>query len=191
MLSRENVEWADEKTNYKRLLNDSYISNWSYEKWYPKGTYIDAKILIFFSLFIFRLKSYAFTFRAIQNSVGFLIFFLFWFSSTFFPAPLQWLYHSIPPTKKNKINVNVKWRCCFYTITYKSFAFPQKIVFKTVKNFVDGKPVFFLSFTTLVPCAIYLPNRCEWKATRNCSIFYPKCWRRLCCHTRKCKGNKR
>lgn len=91
--------------------------------------------------------------------------------------------------KKNKINVNVKWRCCFYTITYKSFAFPQKIVFKTVKNFVDGKPVFFLSFTTLVPRAIYLPNRCEWKATRNCSIFYPKCWRRLCCHTRKCKGN--
>lgn len=102
MLSRENVEWADEKTNYKRLLNDSYISNWSYEKWYPKGTYIDAKILIFFSLFIFRLKSYAFTFRAIQNSVGFLIFFLFWFSSTFLPTPLQWLHHSIPPTKKIK-----------------------------------------------------------------------------------------
>lgn len=45
--------------------------------------------------------------------------------------------------QKNKINVNVKWRCCFYTIAYKSFAFAHKIVFKTVKNFVDGKPVFF------------------------------------------------
>lgn len=128
------LEWVDEKTNYKRLLNDSvYTSNWSYEKWYPKGTYINEKIFgfvceIVFSLpppisFVaflsFRLQSWS---RDTSSGIQYVLPFVF-------PYLNFLLIFFILPTNK----IRWKWRCCFNTSS-KSFASLQKSYLKLSKS---------------------------------------------------------